>query len=119
MVCHVHAVGRRPLYDKPMIVSLAKIDLGNIHDWGSFHDEFQRVFGFPEFYGRNMDAWVDCMSSIQCEKGKTVTIELGDVSVFKMQHPELFLAIVECSSFVNWRLIEAGEPPVLSLSFRA
>lgn len=110
-----------------MIVSLSKVDLGNVHDWDSFHDEFQRVFGFPEFYGRNMDAWIDCMSSlscpedgmtsIHCESGKTITIELGDVGVFKKEHSELFLAIVECSSFVNWRLIEAGEMPVLSLSF--
>jgi hypothetical protein len=22
-----------------------------MHDWASFHDEFNRTFGFPDFYG--------------------------------------------------------------------
>ena len=39
-----------------MIVSLARVIGRNIRNWDSFHDEFNRVFGFPAFYGRNMDA---------------------------------------------------------------
>jgi len=110
-----------------MIVSLVKIECENIHDWDSFHDEFARVFGFPDFYGRNMDAWNDCMSSladpedeltsIHCEKCKMMTIELANVGRLKQNHPKIYCAIVECSAFVNWRLIETGEQPVLALSF--
>ena len=110
-----------------MIVSLAKIECGNIHDWDSFHDEFNRVFGFPDFYGRNMDAWIDCMSSlanpedgltqVHCEEGKVITIELGNVKEFMSRCPEQYNAIIECSAFVNWRLIENSEQPVLALSF--
>jgi RNAse (barnase) inhibitor barstar len=47
-----------------MHVSLARIRARNISDWKSFHAEFRRVFGFPEFYGHNMDAWIDCMTSL-------------------------------------------------------
>jgi RNAse (barnase) inhibitor barstar len=110
-----------------MIVSLAKIDCGNIKDWESFHNEFNRVFGFPDFYGRNMDAWIDCMSSlsepnegmtqIHCEKGKVITIELGNVREFKSRYTEQFAAVIECTALVNWRLIQAGQQPVLALSF--
>src|SRR5688572_7987636 len=39
-----------------------KIDTQRITDWKSFHNLFAEVFGFPGFYGRNMDAWIDCMS---------------------------------------------------------
>ena len=110
-----------------MIVSLAKIDCENIKDWESFHDEFNSVFGFPDFYGRNMDAWIDCMSSlsepdegmtqIHCDKGNVITIELENVREFKLNHPGLYDAIIECTAFVNWRLIDKGQQPVLSLSF--
>lgn len=112
-----------------MIASLAKIECKNIHDWDSFHDEFTRVFGFPTFYGRNMDACIDCMSSlsnpedemtnIHCEKGKMLTIELNDIKEIKDRSPEIYNAIIECSAFVNWRLIEVGEQAVLGLSFYA
>ncbi|HEY4646882.1 MAG TPA: barstar family protein, partial [Steroidobacteraceae bacterium] len=47
-----------------VIVSFARVDGSRIHDWASFHDEFNRTFAFPDFYGRNMDAWIDCMSSL-------------------------------------------------------
>ena len=61
-----------------MIVSFARVDGSRIHDWASFN----RTFAFPDFYGRNMDAWIDCMSSldepsaqltgIHCERGKVL-----------------------------------------------
>jgi RNAse (barnase) inhibitor barstar len=110
-----------------MIVSFAKIDCSKITDWQSFHDEFARVFGFPAFYGRNMNAWIDCMTyldqpedgmtSIHCEPGRVLTIELENVKDFKIRCPEQFSAIIECSAFVNWRRIEMGQQPVLALSF--
>ncbi len=45
-----------------MIHNLVVVDGRMLKDWDSFHQEFARVFGFPEFYGNNMDAWIDCMS---------------------------------------------------------
>jgi hypothetical protein len=41
-----------------MITSRVSLDCAKIHDWPSFHEEFSKRFGFPDFYGRNMDAWV-------------------------------------------------------------
>jgi Barstar (barnase inhibitor) len=110
-----------------MIVSLAEIDCANITDWQSFHEEFAKVFGFPAFYGRNMDAWIDCMtsldepehglSSIHCDPGKVIPIELENVGDLKTRCPEQFLAILECSAFVNWGRIKMRLRPVLALSF--
>lgn len=112
-----------------MIVSLVKVDSSHISDWASFHEEFARVFGFPDFYGRNMNAWIDCMTSIDapehgmsnihCAQGHFLTIELDGVKDFKVRCPEQYEAVVECSAFVNWRRIENGERPVLALSFYA
>jgi len=102
------------------------IDASRVHDWGSFHDECQRVFGFPDFYGRNMDAWIDCMTDLDKNDGmRSFTLRPGEVLALridgyldlKLRQPRIAEAIVECSAFVNFRRIEAGEPPVIALVF--
>ncbi len=110
-----------------MVVSTVKIECQNIKGWSSFHDEFTRVFGFPDLYGRNMDAWIDCMSSlsdpddrmtqIHCEEGKVITIELENVTEFKLRCPKIYQSIINYTAFINWRLIEQNESPVLTLAF--
>ena len=37
--------------------------MSQITDWETFHDTFAQALGFPGFYGRNMDAWIDCLTS--------------------------------------------------------
>lgn len=104
-----------------------QIEGGKIVDWNSFHTVFFETMGFAEFYGRNMDAWVDCMTCLdEPESGFThVSVQPGDVLVLlisdiadlKRRCPEIYDAIVECSSFVNWRRIERGREAVLALAF--
>lgn len=94
-----------------------------IVDWASFHAVFADVFGFPAFYGRNMDAWIDCMTSIdQAEDGMSaITVSPGELLVIqidgdlKYRCPEQYQAIIKCSAFVNQRRVEVGEAPVLAL----
>ena len=35
------------------------VPMADIKDWDTFHHTFARTLGFPDFYGRNMNAWVD------------------------------------------------------------
>jgi len=110
-------------------VPVVRVPMSEIDDWESFHRVFQRVLGFPEFYGRNMDAWVDCLESadatedgmvaaeVVAHEGDVLTLELEDVKAFAARCPEQYAAIVECAAFVNWTRIEAGERPILALSF--
>ncbi|MHB8168990.1 MAG: barstar family protein [Thermoleophilia bacterium] len=103
------------------------IDLDKIRDKESFHDVFAETFGFLEGYGRNMDAWIDCMtnldeplaglSKITCEKGDYFVLELNNIKQFHKRCPNLFDDIIECSAFVNWRRLERGNLPLLMLSF--
>src|SRR3954463_15228378 len=96
-----------------MIVSLARVTGRNIRDWDSFHEEFDRVFGFPAFYGRNMDAWIDCMTSLDIEEdgltsihvapGSVLGLEIEDAGYLKREHREQYEAIVQCAAFVNRR----------------
>lgn len=104
-----------------------KVDCSLIRDWPSFHEVFANALGFPPFYGRNMDAWIDCMtsldapddglSSVHCGVGSVVTIQLDNIEDFRLRCPEQYAALIECAAFVNWRSIKVGDPAVLALSF--
>ena len=106
---------------------LVRIETTKICDWASFHDVFSEAFGFPDFYGRNMDAWIDCMtnlddpaaglSRIHAPESGMVTLQLDGVEGFADLCPEQYRAVVDCSAFVNWRRIEVGERAVLAQSY--
>ncbi len=103
------------------------MDMTGVVDWDSFHDAFARAFGFPDFYGRNMDAWNDCMedlddpdagmTTMHCDPGSFVLLELSGMVGFKDRCPEQYEALLECAAFVNYAKLDVGESPVLMLSF--
>jgi hypothetical protein len=105
------------------------IDASRISDWDSFHDIFSATFGFPGFYGRNMDAWNDCMTylddpdagmtSVHVVSGEVVVLCISGITDFKKRCPEIYDALIECSSFVNNRRIERDAPAILALSLYA
>lgn len=101
-----------------------RIDGTKIKDWDSFFEEFSKAFGFPAFFGKNMDAWIDCMTNldeefnaVRVQPGEMLCVALDGARDFKAQCPEQFQAFVECASFVNWRRLEIGDPAILVLSF--
>ncbi len=106
---------------------IIEIDTAQIRGWDSFHDVFAELLGFPDFYGRNMDAWIDCMTSldepddgmttVHPSSGEILVMSLSDATDLASRCPDIYEALVECTAFVNYRKIEAGEPPVLALSY--
>lgn len=95
-------------------------------DWESFHKVCKTEMGFPDFYGMNMNAWIDCLSYLDEDAGMTrfrlvenelLHIEINEAEDFKSRLPEIFDALVECAAFVNRRYVEAGKTPSLSLVF--
>ncbi|HEX7862886.1 MAG TPA: barstar family protein [Verrucomicrobiae bacterium] len=104
-----------------------QIDGRNLQDWTTFHDEFARIFGFPEFYGRNMDAWIDCMSSLDAPEdgltsvhvrsGEVIVLCVSDMEDVRQRCSEVYDALLEAVAFVNWRRIEVGEPAILALAY--
>jgi RNAse (barnase) inhibitor barstar len=89
-----------------------EIDLTRVTDWDSFHDEFARVMGFPDFYGRNMNAWEDCMSdlskpdavgmtSVQVPRGEDLILILKGAIEFRTRLPEVFAALHDSTAHVN------------------
>jgi len=106
---------------------LIRIDANRIVDWSSFHAMFSEVFGFPDFYGANMNAWIDCLSylddpdsgmtKIHIEPGETLTVIIENSRAFKERCPEQFSALVECAAFVNYRCAEKDQSALMALAF--
>jgi hypothetical protein len=113
--------------DRTAQTRVVKIDGSAIRDWETFHDVFAAALGFPGFYGRNLDAWIDCLTNADdgeaglvahpVPEGSVLTLQIENVDTLATRCPEQYNALVECAAFVNWRRLERGEGPVLALSF--
>lgn len=107
---------------------VVEVPLDQITDRASFHKVFAATLGFPKFYGRSMDAWIDCMSdpdfnsglrAALATPGDVLTLSFSDVAEFQQRCPDLWTSLVDCAAFVNYRSIEAGERPMLVLAYRS
>jgi len=102
------------------------IDTSKIIGWESFHDVFADTLGFPDYYGRNMNAWIDCMSSIGVyeeawtaargfEVGEKLLLDIPNAKAWKDRCPDIFEAFMEDVAFSNYRNLEVGEAANLLL----
>jgi Barstar (barnase inhibitor) len=110
-------------------VPIVRVPTKEIEDRATFHDVFARILGFPDFYGRNMDAWIDCLTSaddaaagmiapeLVAGPGDVLTLDLEETADFAKRCPAEYADIIECSALVNRRRIEIGERPILALAF--
>lgn len=108
-----------------MQTKLITIPTDAIVDWNTFHDAFQKALGFPSFYGRNMNAWIDCLSYADdiesgmvadpVAPGDLLTLLIADAPALRKRCPKQYDALIECAAFVNYRRVEAGDKPFLAL----
>jgi Barstar (barnase inhibitor) len=107
-------------------MATVRLDTASICDWNSFHTTCRETFGFPDFYGMNMNAWIDCLTSLDegdamsrfhLAPAETLNIEVTETKSFNARVPEIFDALLESSAFVNQRYLVAGKAPLLSLIF--
>ena len=108
------------------MTTIVSVDCSQIADWGDLHDAFAEAFGFPAYYGRNANAWIDCMtnldtddSTIRVAPGEIVTLALVDAKGLKNRAPALLSDILELAAFVNHRRMDNGESPILCVSAQA
>lgn len=102
----------------------AVIDAAAIHDWDTFHAASKAAFGFPDFYGRNMDACIACltyiadgdgMSRFHLAEGETLTIEVSGADNLAARCPDQALALMSAVAAVDQRQREMSRPPTLAL----
>ena len=95
------------------VIHSETIDGAKIHDWDSFHDEFQQRMGFFEGYGRNLDAWIDCMSDMytngeyksltrfDLDDGDAFLLRIENAGAWKQNDPDSFNSFIEMSLKCN------------------
>ena len=84
----------------------------------TFHKIFAEVMGFPDFYGSNWDAWIDCMSYINVPDAQMSKIvvsneELLEIEILIDDGNEYFKSQTwgyfnSCVAVVNKRLANSG-----------
>lgn len=108
-------------------MNLVCIDGARIRDEDTFHVVFSEAFGYPQFYGRNFNAWIDCMSyldepgaagmsSVHVPVGQQLTIQVNNAGDMKARCPDVWLAFLEAVAFVNWRRTQNGESGLLAVA---
>ncbi|WP_162231040.1 barstar family protein [Winslowiella iniecta] len=100
------------------------IDFSKIKTIGDFHDEMNELFGFPDFYGKNVHALIDCLSSIRfpsdgmtkihVDMCEVLIIEAMNFSVLEKEIMKIFIFSVEA---VNQRSILKGRSAPLLIEF--
>jgi len=95
-----------------------------IHDWDSFHDICARELGFPDFYGRNLNAFIDCltyldeadgMSRFALAPGEVLELRVTDSAAFRRSAPEITAALIDSVIHVNRRYADRGKPELVRL----
>lgn len=108
---------------------MASVELNGalIADAAGFHAECKRAFGFPEFYGNSMDAWVDCLSYLRDDDGmskfrlkpnEVLEIVIKDADAMKAAAPDILEEVTYCVAGINERYEDYGEKPALKLTLK-
>src|SRR4051812_9589367 len=107
-----------------MEMAHARLDGTAITDWETFHNACAEAFGFTEFYGRNMNAWIDCLTYINdgdglsrfaLQKDELLLVEIEQCGCLNERLPDIFNALVSSAAVVNQRLSDAGDRSRLAL----
>jgi barstar (barnase inhibitor) len=107
-------------------MAYARLDGSTIANWDDFHSACAVEFGFPDFYGRNGNAWIYCLSYISegdgmsrftLEPGEVLRIEVASSELLRGRAPEILRALVDWTEVVNDRFVESGGQPRLQLAF--
>lgn len=66
------------------------IDFENTHTKDDLHNKMSELFGFPDFYGRNFDALIDCLSSLRIPEDELTSINISqdECILLRMAHVE-------------------------------
>lgn len=108
-------------------MATVKLDGATIHNWNDFHAQCRQAFAFPDFYGDNLDAWMDCLSYLRDDDGMTrfvlkdkevLTIEVLHSQQLRKQVPDMIEELTFCIAVLNESYTDLGEQEALRLVLR-
>ena len=105
--------------------ALLRIDDRSVIDRDAFRRIFPPAFGFPDFHGRDSNAWVDCMpgpddpgagmARLHVGHGQIPSWAIDHADAMKPRCPDILAAPLACAAFVNRQPIDPGRGAALAV----
>ena len=114
-------------YNANMTNNVVEIDGSKITDFDSFHAVFKETMGFPDFYGNNMNAWIDCMSDIHEDTKMSkyllpveqpLNVIIRNTQEFSKNCPDVLAALVEDTAAINTDEFRLGNTAPIQIIFK-
>ncbi|MEE3664884.1 barstar family protein [Brenneria sp. g21c3] len=93
-----------------MKVKRLYIDFSKLETMDDFHNEMKSIFGFPDFYGKNTHALIDCLTSLRypddgmttitLKKDETLLLEVNNLNYRNIEVVNTFFSSIQ---YVNYR----------------
>ena len=87
-----------------------KFNCKDINNLTSFHYQIKNTFKFPDYYGSNLDALLDCLSQLSANLGGNQLTQVhfkNFAHLVKVFEPDYIVSII--SVFDYWK---AGDPDI-------
>ncbi|WP_219602506.1 barstar family protein [Mycobacteroides sp. LB1] len=99
------------------------IDLTDTRTTGQLHELLKETFGFPDFYGRNFAALIDCWSSLRYPDDGMSAFTLDSpadclhlhVTNLASRPEDVIRLLISAVEFVNQRALWNAQKPVIDL----
>ena len=108
---------------------LIRIDARRLPGAAGLHAALDEAFGFGPSYGKNLDALVDCLTHLDDPAAGLSRVQVfpGQVVLLVIEHTHgagkpaatQVKALADVAAFVNWRRLEAKQPPVVAVAYEA
>ena len=108
-----------------MSQAIIRIDGRAIVDRDSSRTSFSSAFGFPDLHGRDLSAWIDCMTDLDAsgtgmtrlhvDHGQVPGLVIDHADAMKTHCPDSLEALLECAAFVNRHRIDPDGSAVLAV----
>jgi len=73
-----------------------------------FHEDAQRVLGFPKHYGKNLAAWIDYLADLEVPDAGGVVLQFKHYDVFAKSQPQLAQTILDSVESTSRRMMLIG-----------
>lgn len=72
-----------------------RFDAGSWCSEGDFHDSMAQLLGFPDYYGRNLNAFNDCLADLEIPDDGGVALHFRRFDAFSRKLPQVALNVLD------------------------
>ncbi|SES65697.1 barstar family protein [Thorsellia anophelis] len=100
------------------------LDFSTIKTYDDLHQKLTDLFGFPDFYGKNYPALIDCLTSLRHPEDGMTTIHVSHDEAILLQISDMTFDkatigisgfLLAAIQFVNYRCMLADEKSLIYL----